>query len=105
VIFLPNYSTINVNTARAEILSAALDLPIQDANTLVASRKTASFRDLVDISNRLPKNKFLSTNQASTTTSYFLVEGKVHMNRARLDMLALIVRNGATTKTLWILEK
>ena len=105
LICLPNYSAININTARAEVLSALLDIPMQDANTLVTSRKSASFRDLADASNRLPKNRFLSTNNASTTTNYFLVEGKVHMNRARLDMLALIVRNGAATKTLWIVER
>lgn len=105
VIFLPEYSAININTARAEVLSALLDIPIKDANTLVASRRTASFHDLADASNRLPKNISLSTNNASTTTNYFLIQGKVHMNRARLDMLALIERNGANTKTRWILER
>jgi general secretion pathway protein K len=37
-------------------------------------------------------------------TKYFLVNGKVRMSRAELEVQALIERNGATTKLIWIRE-
>lgn len=104
VIFLPRSTTININTASAEVIAALLSLSLADANTLVASRKTASFRDLADASSRLPNNTFISANNTSISSNYFLVNGKVRMNRARLDMQTLIERNGGVTTLLWIRE-
>jgi len=104
VIFLPVVSQINVNTAPAEVLSAAFDkLTPADAATLVASRKTASFRDLADFTNRMPgRTLAASASKVSTFTNYFLINGKVHMTRAELDIQALIERNGSITKLIWI---
>jgi len=104
VIFLPVISQINVNTAPAEVLSAAFDtLSPADAATLVASRNTASFRNLGDFINRLPgRTLAASAGKVSVTTNYFLVYGKVHMTRAELDIQALIERNGSITKLIWI---
>jgi len=106
VIFLPVASQINVNTAPAEVLSAAFDtLSPADAATLVVSRKSASFRDLADLTNRLPGRALsASTGKVSVTTNYFLVNGKVHMARAELDIQALIERSGSITKLIWIRE-
>ena len=106
VIFLPRPTSVNVNTAPAEVLAARIAaLSLSDAAALVASRKTASFRDMADFSNRL-QGKLLNTpaNQLSVATNYFLVNGKVHMSRAGLKMLALIERNAANTRLIWIRE-
>ncbi len=103
VVFLPNTSTLNVNTALAEVLAAQLNMSLDNANILIASRKSANFLSLADLSNRLPNNTFNASN-LSVSTSYFLIKGKVQMNRARLDMQALIQRNGAVTQLLWIRE-
>jgi len=104
VIFLPVVSQINVNTAPAEVLSAAFEtLSPADAATLVGSRNTASFRNLGDFINRLPgRSLAASAGKVSVTTNYFLVNGKVHMTRAELDIQALIERNGSITKLIWI---
>jgi len=104
VIFLPVVSQINVNTAPAEVLSAAFDtLSPADATALVASRNTASFRDLADFVNRMPGRTLAgSANKVTTITNYFLVNGKVHMTRAELDIQALIERKGSITKLIWI---
>ncbi|MGC2047264.1 MAG: type II secretion system minor pseudopilin GspK [Gallionella sp.] len=104
VIFLPVGSQINVNTAPAEVLSAAFDtLSPADAATLVVSRNTASFRSPGDFINRMPGRSFYaSASKVSVTTNYFLVNGKVHMTRAELDIQALIERNGSITKLIWI---
>ena len=106
VIFLPRATPINVNTAPAEVLAARIDgLTLADATALVASRNTASFRDIADFTERLPDNSLSVSNlEASVTTNYFLVNGKVRMNRAELEVQALIERNGANTKLIWIRE-
>ena len=103
VIFLPRSTTLNINTAPAEVISAIVGISLDSANVLVTSRKAASFNNLADVSKRLPNNTFNAAN-LSVTSNYFLIDGQVHMNRARLDMQALIERNGATTQLLWIRE-
>lgn len=106
VIFLPRATPVNVNTAPAEVLAARIGtLTLSDATSLVAKRNTASFRDLADFAQRLPGKPFAaSANEASVATHYFLVDGKVRMNRAGLDVQALIERNGVNTKIIWIRE-
>ena len=106
VIFLPRATPINVNTAPAEVLAARIDgLTYADAQTLVASRNVASFRYIADFTERLPGNSLSVSNlEASVTTNYFLVNGKVRINRAELDEKALIERNGTSTKLIWVRE-
>ncbi len=106
VIFLPRATLVNVNTAPAEVLAALFEaLSPADAAALVASRSTASFRDLADVTHRLPGKPFsISSSRASVMTQYFLVNGKVRMNRAGLEVQALIERNGSSTKLIWIRE-
>lgn len=106
VIFLPRATPVNVNTASAEVLAALIDtLSPADASTLVTSRNTASFRDLADFANRMPgKLVTASSARMSVTTNYFLVNGKVSMTRAGLDMQALLERSGTFTKLIWIRE-
>jgi general secretion pathway protein K len=106
VIFLPRATPINVNTAPAEVLAARIDgLSLSDATLLVENRDIASFRDLADFAQRLPGVALdVSTSEASVTTNYFLVNGKVRMSRAGLEVQALIERNSANTKLIWIRE-
>jgi general secretion pathway protein K len=104
VIFLPRATQLNVNTASAEVLAARIStLSLASAVALVASRKTASFRDMGDFSNRLhgslPGNV---TDQLTVTSNFFLVNGKVRLNRAHLEIQALIERNDTSTKLIWV---
>ena len=104
VVFLPIRTAVNVNTAPAFVIEAYLPGSTRDdVNALIASRKTASFRDLADFSNRLV-NKPFNTSAFSVSSNYFLIEGKVHMNRAQLDMQALLERNGISTRIVWLKE-
>ena len=111
VIFLPRATPINVNTAPAEVLAARVEgLSLSDATALVGRRNTASFRNIGDFVLALPPDirdspsASPSNSEASVTTNYFLVNGKVRINRAELDVQALIERNGANTKLIWIRE-
>ena len=106
VIFLPRTTPVNVNTAPAEVLAARVDgLSLAAARTLVASRNTASFRYIGDFTGRLADDSISVSNlEASVTTNYFLVNGKVRLSRAELQEQALIERNGTTTRLVWIRE-
>jgi general secretion pathway protein K len=110
VIFLhdPTLPTpVNVNTASAEVLAAKVNrLSLDDARRLVESRnKIATFKDPADFSNRLPgTNHEILGSDISVTTKYFLVNGKVRMNRVESEVQALIERNGTSTTLVWIRE-
>lgn len=106
IIVLPRVSPVNVNTATPEVLAARIEsLSVSDATNLVANRKAASFRDTADFYSRLPGNSTaLTDQQLSVTTNYFLVNGNVKMNRAGLSVQALVERNGANTKLVWVRE-
>ncbi len=106
IVILPRATPVNLNTASAEVLSARIEaLSLADAISLVESRNTATFRNIEDFKLRLPdKTVSLSANEVSVTTNYFLVNGKVRMNRAGLVMQALIERDGNSTKLIRIRE-
>jgi general secretion pathway protein K len=104
VTVLPVATRVNINTASAEVLAAIIDtLSPSDAAALVVSRDRAYFRSGADLTQRLP-GTVIDASQVVFATNFFLVNGSVRINRAALDMLALIERNGANTKTLWIRE-
>jgi general secretion pathway protein K len=104
VIFLPRSAPVNINTASAEVIAALVNnLSLADAQMLVGTRRTVSFNDLNAVTTRLAGKSF-SASSFSVTSNYFLIDGKVQMNRARLDMQALLERNGPTTKLVWIRE-
>lgn len=105
VIFLPEAAPLNVNTAPTEVLAAKFNLTSGDASRLVKSRDTATFRDLADFNARLPgKTLNASESQASVTSNYFLVNGKIQMGRAGMNMQTLIKREVMQTRLIWIRE-
>lgn len=106
VIFLPRPTPINVNTAPAEVLAAKLSpISVSQANTLVTARRNASFRDISDLAARLPgTQQSLSATQVAVSTNFFLVNGRVTIRQAALQVQGLVERNGATTQLVWVRE-
>jgi general secretion pathway protein K len=103
VTVLPRTTRVNVNTASAEVLAAIIDtLSPSDAAALVAQRDRAYFRDGADLTQRA--GTAIDSSQLAFVTNFFLVNGKVRISRASLEMLALIERNGSNTKIIWIRE-
>jgi len=113
VIFLPNSTSININTAPAEVLHATIkDLPLDQAQAFVQSRDKVPFIGVEDAKSQLES---LGATPGSpppfdVKSNYFLVDGKVKLNRAGLAVRALIERTtDATTRLpkttiLWIHE-
>ena len=106
VVFLPRATPVNVNTARAEVLAARMaTLSLADAGNIVNARRNASFRDLNDFAARLPgRPEPPPTTQAAVATSYFLVNGRVTIGEASLQVQGLVERHGPTTHLVWLRE-
>ncbi|MBC3811218.1 type II secretion system minor pseudopilin GspK [Undibacterium aquatile] len=108
VIALPRKSvitTINLNTAPAEVLAARIEgMSLSDAAMVVASRDRAYIRNFADFESHFPdKAKMTSNKEVDTSTNYFVVNGKVKMNRSLMDVSALIERaEDASTTVLWV---
>jgi len=104
VIFLPRATPLNVNTASAPALVARLPtLSLSDASALIARRRTAAFADLNDFYTRIPGVES-DPDQLSVATRFFLVNGRVSMREAMMQVQALVERQGAMTRLLWVRE-
>ncbi|WP_328804770.1 type II secretion system minor pseudopilin GspK [Noviherbaspirillum galbum] len=104
VIVLPGKTTVNVNTASAEVLAARIGtLSLAEATALVAGRQAVPFYSVEAFRNRLA-GKEIQTGQLSVTTNYFLVNGNVRLNRATMRMQALIERKNQSPRVVWIRE-
>lgn len=107
IVVLPESTSINVNTAPAEVLAAEIGtLSLSNATALVAARESAWFKNEGDFKQRL-QGKATGSAKISTTTNYFLVNGNVRLSRAGMQMQALIKRGSGqnpTTEVKWIRE-
>jgi general secretion pathway protein K len=101
VVVLPTTTPINVNTAPAEVMSAVIpSLQLGEASGIVARR--TYFNTTSDFLTRLStKDTTLTGNVIDVKTNYFLVNGKVRLSRAALDVQSLIQRNGTNTAVIW----
>jgi general secretion pathway protein K len=108
VTILPNPTPINVNTASAEVLAAQIDkLSLADAAALTATRDGGVyFRSISDFNTQLAARTSAATpSNIAVVTSFFLVNGKVRLSRAAMDMQALVERtNNRSTRVIWIRE-
>jgi general secretion pathway protein K len=107
VVVLPKVTRINVNTASAEVLAARIDgITLQEALAIVTSRKKAYFLSLADLSHRLAgKTLTLNEKEVSLKTHYFFINGNVRLNRATLQVQALVERaSDNEVKVVWLRE-
>ena len=101
---LPVATQINVNTAPAEVLAAAIvDLPLDQARALAEERKGRHFEDLADFRARLPQSVTQVNETVLTVSSrYFRVSGHARFGRARVGYEALLAREAtAWPKLVW----
>ena len=97
VAILPETVPVNANTASAQVLAALMNVSLSDVAPLLQHRAHAYFRDLADF--QTTANNLLSEQDVAVSSSYFLVENEVHMERAVLRTQALVYRKktGNTT--------
>ncbi|HJV87229.1 MAG TPA: type II secretion system minor pseudopilin GspK [Noviherbaspirillum sp.] len=105
VVVLPKKTEINVNTAPPEVLAARIaTLSLSEAATLVSRRESAWFKTQNEFTEQLPKQTTVKPGSISVNTNYFLVNGRVRLSRATMEMQALIDRSGRNPEIRWIRE-
>lgn len=115
VIVLPSAGAatpINANTAPAEVLSARFaNLSLSEANTLIASRRTAPYRDKSTLFAQMEQlfgKSFSQATNVEISSNFFLVYGNIRMGRAALNTVSLIQRpanNRAGSNIVWTREQ
>ena len=89
-------TTINVNTAPAEVIAALVNnFSLQQAQALVARRKQADYRSTADFTAQLfgvPSTDWPAQNMFDVKSEWFLVRSRVKLDRAQLDAESLVNR-------------
>ena len=107
VTVLPEFTTVNVNTASAEVLSAVIEnLPLATAQALVTTRNRAPWRTIEDFQAALG-NTIVAGNYVSVKSDWFLVQSWLKLDRASLNTEALLHRptspaNNQATNVVWV---
>lgn len=93
---LPQRTSINVNTASAEVLSAVVPgLQLAEARDLVEQRDRGIwFNSRADFINRLAKPGITPGNQIGVNSEWFKVTGQVTLDLTVSDLQALLHRQG-----------
>jgi general secretion pathway protein K len=107
VTVLPTQTTVNMNTASAEVIAAIVPgMSISSAQAFVSRRETAFFRNSGDVELALSgAGASLATDPSSSqipmdvTTSYFFVHGRAQHQRAEVDRTTLVYRDPLTHAT------
>jgi general secretion pathway protein K len=94
-----NRTTINVNTASAEVIAAATGADLSAARSLVAQREHLPFRTMSDVWTRLGQGSS-ETGQLllSVNTSFFLVNGLIRYDRVESHTETLIRRDSVGSR-------
>jgi general secretion pathway protein K len=89
---LPRFTTVNVNTASAEVLVAVVpDLKLDDARALTAQRERAYFRNVAEFVAQLPAGATVERGDIGTASQYFLASVRVTIGDAQARGSALLV--------------
>jgi len=104
VTVLPTITAINMNTASAEVIAAAVPgMGLSQAQALVARRQTVFFRNIGDVQLALTaagvQSVSIDPSQFDVNSSYFVVHGNVQHERAVVDRTTLVYRDPLTHTT------
>jgi general secretion pathway protein K len=104
VTVLPTTTSVNMNTATAEVIAATVPgMSLSQAQAFVARRETVFFHDVGNVQLALTgagaPTANIDPNQMDVTTKYFLIHGRVQHERAEVDRTTLLYRDPATHTT------
>jgi general secretion pathway protein K len=104
ITLLPERTTVNINTAPAEVIFVSVPgLDLADAKLTVATRERAHFSTLADAATAVPalKDKLKDT-QHSVATRFFEVVGRIRLEQIVVEEQSLVQRDASSNvKTLW----
>ncbi len=100
---LAQRTTLNINTASAEVLYASGASPdMAHAQSLVSARQSSHFPTLTDANQRLGLAEPLSANDFSTSSGFFEVHGRLRLDNNVVEERSLVQRDlSGRVQTLW----
>ena len=100
---VPAPSKININTAPAEVLFAlTTGMDLSAASVLVAERERSWFRNVADLSARLPPGASVSaSSNLDVRSRFFLVTGRARQGVAVVSMEVLLDRRETWPEIVW----
>lgn len=104
ITLLPGRTTVNINTAPAEVIYASvLGLGLADAKLTVSTRESAHFPSIAEAATKVPALKGkLQDNQHSVATRFFEVIGRIRLEQTVVEEHSLVDRSDVNNvKTLW----
>lgn len=104
VVALPLATTINVNTAPAEVLAAlCAGLPLAEAKKLVELRGNAYFKDPADFRKHLAEGIQLRDEDYNVNSAFFIATAHARHGRAQAGYQALLERSAeGRTTIMWL---
>ena len=103
ITLLPQRTTVNLNTASAEVIYASTTgLGLADAQRLVAARERKPFNTLAEASQQLGgvEGRF-SDSQHTVSSRFFEVTGRLRIDQTVVQERSVLQREGVTVRTLW----
>ena len=101
VIFLPAITTVNLNTAEAIVIAAAIDdLDLEVARRFVAQTRRQYAR-VVDAQPALNRSATLPPNMVGVNSSFFIVRGVVRYDRVEAQTETLMQRQSDKVDIVW----
>lgn len=102
VSLLPQRTTLNLNTASAELISASLkDLSLGQARKMVESRQRRHWADLNQADAALGGRPGFSADRHGLSSRFFSVTGHLRQGDLLLSQQALVRRDGLEVRTVW----
>jgi len=103
VVVLPAPTTVNINTASAEVLAASVpSLDLASAKRLVQQRSARFFAKVDDIRQYIPESTAApDLTKVNVSTGYFEVIARLRLDRIWVQEHSLIKRDGAQLTVVW----
>lgn len=104
VTVLPERTTLNLNTASAEALSASIPgLDLALAQQVVSGRAVTPFNKLTDAIPRIPgaTEESLTASTHDVRSRFFEVRARLRLDDTLIEERSLVRRNGLVTSVLW----
>ena len=92
---LPERTTVNINTAPAQVLMAVVEgLSESEADQIIEDRTQEPFTDVNSfMAHNLVKDKTVNQNSIGVASSYFMINAAAEFDQGRISMYSLVYRN------------
>ena len=103
ITLLPTRTTVNVNTASAQVISASTPgLDMATALSIVGTRDRSHFRTLADAGKQLGRDEVkFSETQHSVASRFFEVHGQLRLDQTTVEERSVLQRDGLVVTTIW----